>query len=277
MLTEAFTRFVVKRHEVYLAKNAGQPKPWTKDPILQQFRFCNVYRELDTVTQWIARNWRNPYVGHRNHTAAVVFARMVNWPDTLGDIGFPLRWGPDRLKSIIRARQETGQKTWSAAYIVSTCGRAMPKEEYVVDLVCAEVLRCRDFDWRSLANAHRSLSRVDGLGSFMAAQVVADLKNTPGHPLNRAPDWYEWCAPGPGSLRGLNRLLGNGAVRTALPPDPFRAHVRKLAEATNAVIEPLGWAPLCAQDVQNCLCEFDKYERVRLLEGKPRQQYPGRA
>lgn len=32
---------------------------------------------------------------------------------------------------------------------------------------------------------------------------------------------------------------------------------------------------LCAQDIQNCLCEFDKYERVRLGEGAPKQRYPG--
>jgi hypothetical protein len=30
-----------------------------------------------------------------------------------------------------------------------------------------------------------------------------------------------------------------------------------------------------AQDLQNCLCEFDKYERVRLGEGRPRSNYPG--
>ena len=30
-----------------------------------------------------------------------------------------------------------------------------------------------------------------------------------------------------------------------------------------------------AQDLQNCLCEFDKYERVRLNEGRPRSNYPG--
>ena len=30
-----------------------------------------------------------------------------------------------------------------------------------------------------------------------------------------------------------------------------------------------------AQDLQNCLCEFDKYERERLGEGHPKQRYPG--
>ena len=33
--------------------------------------------------------------------------------------------------------------------------------------------------------------------------------------------------------------------------------------------------PLHAQDVENCLCEFDKYERTRLGEGRPRSLYAG--
>mgnify|MGYP003335523726 CR=1 FL=1 len=30
---------------------------------------------------------------------------------------------------------------------------------------------------------------------------------------------------------------------------------------------------LCLQDTQNVLCEFDKYERARLGQGRPKQRY----
>jgi hypothetical protein len=30
---------------------------------------------------------------------------------------------------------------------------------------------------------------------------------------------------------------------------------------------------LCGQDLQNCLCEMDKFERVRLGEGKPKRRF----
>jgi hypothetical protein len=36
---------------------------------------------------------------------------------------------------------------------------------------------------------------------------------------------------------------------------------------------PRNLKDLHAQDIQNCLCEFDKYERVRLGEGTPKQLY----
>ncbi len=55
-----FMEFVYERHLIYVRRRDGMPKPWTDDAILQNYRFCNVYRELDTVTQWIAKNWRAP-------------------------------------------------------------------------------------------------------------------------------------------------------------------------------------------------------------------------
>jgi hypothetical protein len=42
--------FVRERHNIYLRRKAGKPKPWTEDPILQRNYFCNVYRELDKTT-----------------------------------------------------------------------------------------------------------------------------------------------------------------------------------------------------------------------------------
>ena len=48
---DAFWYWINERHQIYLRKQAD-PKgwPWTSDPILQEYRFCNVFRELDTVT-----------------------------------------------------------------------------------------------------------------------------------------------------------------------------------------------------------------------------------
>lgn len=40
-------KFASERHLIYKRREAGQPKPWTKDKILRTFRFTNMYRELD--------------------------------------------------------------------------------------------------------------------------------------------------------------------------------------------------------------------------------------
>ena len=111
-----------------------------------------------------------------------------------------------------------------------------------------------------------------GMGSFLAAQVICDLKYV--EPLRSADDWRTWAASGKGSLRGLNRVMGHDKGRSWTEHEWFRR-----LHALHAEIGPLVRAskmpPIHAQDLQNCLCEFDKYERTRLGEGKPRCRYAG--
>jgi hypothetical protein len=96
-----------------------------------------------------------------------------------------------------------GQK-WGNAYTISTCGKKMGKEDYVFGHVLPQVVAAALRRRLGLLghSAHTALTEVDGLGSFLGAQVLADLKNTKGHELSYALDWWDWSAPGPGSCVG---------------------------------------------------------------------------
>jgi hypothetical protein len=234
-------------------------------------RYCNIRREDDKVTKWIKDNWRDQNVDHPNLTAAMVLARMVNWPDTLEEIGFPDEWDRDHITKVIRTRAVLSLKTWSSAYMITTCGKRMAKEDYVLD-VCDTALRfIRPFeDGTSLESAHTTLSSVSGLGSFLAGQVVADLKNIPGHPLASAPDWWTWCSPGPGSRKGLNEFF-NDPPEKAISDYAFDEKVKICYDATAPEVEPFV-ERLHMQDFQNCLCEFSKFMRVK-RGGRARNRY----
>ena len=119
-------------------------------------------------------------------------------------------------------------------------------------------LRPRDDD--SLQSFYGRLKEMDGLGSFMAAQIVADMKYVA--PLLNARDWMTFVAPGPGSKRGLNRVLGRPVDAPWRDDDTWRAAFRHLRERIKPELEPIGLGDLHAQDLQNCLCEVDKYERA---------------
>ena len=58
---ERLFAFAHERYMIYVRKQEGKKPPWTEDPILRDFRFCNIYREDDKVTVWIRENWRNPH------------------------------------------------------------------------------------------------------------------------------------------------------------------------------------------------------------------------
>lgn len=250
--------------------------PYSVDPNMAGVRYCNVHREDDKVTRWVRDNWRNPNADSPLLTLGMVAARMINWPDTLEQVKFP--WPGDKAtgfqdwsghaKAVIRERQRDGLKAWTSAYTISTCGRSMKKEDYVFDHVLAAVAAVPwSYESCTLKFAHQKLMQIDGLGSFLAAQVIADLKNTPGHPLASASDFWTWSAPGPGSLRGLEAYFG-----LKVTPGQYRGYIRDAYEETMPfVYYYVGHIHM--QDFQNCLCEFSKYMRVKEGDGRVRNKY----
>jgi hypothetical protein len=280
MRVEELMAFIKERHAIWKRRADGKPKPWTKDPILQSYRFCNVLRELDTVTQWVGEVWRQPRVTEKDLWFGMVVARLVNWPETLQEVGWPLPWRPNKFVDAMHKRRARGEKVFGGAYIVSTNGRAMDKAEYLAGHVLNPLwearARIRPRAGDTLESFHQRLMAFDGMGSFMAAQVVADLKYGCPH-LVKAADWHTWASSGPGSRRGLNRVVGRDKDAPWREGD-WRKALGELQELVNSPKHFRGTglpSHLHAQDLQNCLCEFDKYERTRLGEGKPRSSYPG--
>ncbi len=271
--------FIVARHSIWQARWDGKPKPWSSDPILTRYRFCNVYRELDTVTKWIAFYWR----ADRGPSTpdlwfAMAVARWVNWPDTLAQIGFPVPWRPKKFIDVINKRRNRGEKVWTGAYMIGTQGNAKDKPLFIAENVLQPLwdnrhkLRPRDGD--TLASFANRIIAVKNQGSFMVGQIVADLKYEDPI-LKVAPDWATWAVSGPGSRRGLNRVMGRD-LNVGWNEKFFLEVLLALREEVNEQLPP--WMEkLHAQDLQNCLCEFDKYERVRLGQGKPRSLYAGTA
>ena len=270
---ETLEYWVRERESIRQKRVEGRPKPWTEDPILQSYRFCNVHREDDAVTVWIKDNVRQhqhkPEFPHFS-----IITRQLNLPSSINAIlkeGWPYEpyvFKKAEVKKILHDIKDRGGNVFNAAYIVSTNGVAMDKIEYLamnwVDHYKA-TMEWHWFDLRTLADAHLHLVQLDGISNFMAGQIIADLKHTGW--LNKASDWWTWCTPGPGSMRGLSRIMGyltNRKYRS----DEF---IRILLQLRDEAKIP----EMCLQDLQNCLCEVDKYMRAQ-DGGKPKQHYPGR-
>ncbi len=265
--TVDLAHWINERESIRLRREAGMAPPWTADPDMATVRYCNVRREDDKVTRWIRNNL--VYSGPSVPVWVVVLARMVNRIKTLELIEpYVARDDLDAVKKALKIFRDPGP-IWGNAYTISTCGKSMDKVDYVVDWVVAEVAQ-RDFSGICTLDAmYKKLMTVDGLGSFLAAQVVADLKNTPRHPLATAPDWHTFAAPGPGSLRGLVAYFGHPVT-----PSNFAASLSLVAQQVKPLVAGYIGA-IHAQDMQNCMCEFSKYIRVR-EGGKARNNYDAR-
>lgn len=266
--------WIKERESVRIKKEAGEPKPWTTDPIIRDYKFCNVRRNDDRVSRWIHDHWLHPYADHSNITFAMCVARIFNWPDTLElieDLVFHEVWQPEEMRKRLKEYRNRGNKVFTGAYTVSTCGRAMDKIDYAIDLVFTPLRKTitNPDESKTLEEAWSDLCQYQGFSSFMAGQVIADLKYI--EPLKSAPDWNTFAPLGPGSIRGLNRLYGRQLGYNLKQ----QQGTQELLEIQSIIKQELA-LDIALHDVQNVGCEFDKYMRLKYDGGKVRSKYPGR-
>lgn len=270
---EALRDWIVAREKIRRAKVLGPP-PWTDDPILRDYRFCNVRRSDDRVTRWIHRHWGQHVDWTQDSWFAFCVARYLNKIETLETISYPVPFEPVLLETTLREIRED-RPVFGAAYMITTAGQKREKIEHVVHHVLQPLwdarCRLRPGPFNTLRSWHMLLGQFGGMGSFMAAQVVADLKFFDPH-LSHAADRDTFAASGPGSRRGLNRVLGRDKSSSWTEEDWF-VWLGRVRAKLNPLLRRHRIDPLDAQDTQNCLCEFDKYERARLGEGRPKQNY----
>ena len=308
--------FMKARHDIYLDRKAGKPGPWTADPVLRDGRFCNIFRELDTVTIWIDQNIRQPYADHPHLWFMLAIARYINWPDTLRylmDEAEPGTWPdeegfePAKLTKALEDYAAAGNKVYTGAYMIraesdpSKEWYSWTKHRYIAEIVLGRLWEDREKWARDLEPAKSGLPKVPrvptlesvwakfqhpryiGWGPFMAYEVVTDLRHT--RYLRNATDIYTWANAGPGAIRGLNRLYGRN-LEAKPRPEQTNAEMLQLMSELNVYDEPgfnATFGEPCdvnprfeMRDIEHTLCEFDKIERVRRGEGKMRSKYDWR-
>lgn len=195
MRTKAIFNWIKERHAVYTRRQEGLPKPWSKDPIFQSYRFCNVYRELDTVTQWIATNWRQPNTNDPDVWFAMAVARLVNWPPTLAKLGYPVPWKPGNFVRVIDALVADHQKAFTGVYMIPAGPQKMSKAFYLTEGILTPMWESRGYAYThttSLAAFHKYLTGFNGIGDFLAGQIICDTKYT--RLMDTSLDWWTWVS-----------------------------------------------------------------------------------
>jgi hypothetical protein len=270
---EEFIHFINERHSIKLRKESRAPRPWTKDPILAKYFFCNVNREDDMVTRWLATHWRKPHAEDRDlWFALTVFRRGFNNPRVGESLAYPVPWNPDDyVRSYTRFRRKELPFLRPAYMLPGPTGKKGPLGELHAKYIFNPLWENRNYvrprTGEQLASFYARLNEQHCCGGFYAAQVVADLKYVQ---LKDADDWWTFVVSGPGSRRGLNRLIGRDKNARWTERAWLKAF-RKLEE----IVAPSLPKRFHSQDLQNCLCEWDKRERVRLNEkGRVRQYQP---
>lgn len=286
---KSFWHYLNERHRIYLRRSAGAPLPWTSDPIFQQYKFTNVFRELDRTTIWVRENIRKPLAGELE---LLLFntALFRQTGASEGWQGIVRKFSPSKHAAKYVAAQHAGVKVFTGAYMVTGQFPGAKGNNKVVSLfehALLPVWKARRrlvevcLDTNSLQAFVAELGCFVGWrgNNFMAYEVACDLLHT--QLLGNACDQFTWANPGPGAQRGLSRIFGGeiNMLRGARSREREQsiAEMRQLLAQTPKKLGKHfdGAFPIDMRVIENALCETDKYERTRLGQGRPRSRYAG--
>ena len=267
-----FWYWINERHSIWIKRKNGFSKPWSNDWILQQYKFTNVFRQLDVGTIWL-----NELLKGTNSPELTLFTccwyRMFNWYQH-AEYFFHQGYVPsyNKLETYLCHCENMGDKIFTSAHM--TCGmpgiskldahlesvEAIWKDRKALVGMCEAGLMQAIFI---------RLQEYRCIGKFISYEIVCDLRFTD---VLLSTDKFTWANVGPGAKRGLKRLGLPTTIeamvelrriaKTALAP-----HVRSHFRGTKPPFE--------LREIEHSLCEFDKYERVRTGVGTPRQRYDG--
>ena len=272
-ILDIYWSYAAERQAIFERRLAGISSPWTSDPILATYKFCNVFRATDRVSQYLIRSvaYRDGECDEDRIFQIVAF-RIFSWPDTwerlIRSLGHPPRIADLSSGAFERALDEhhaTGEKIFTGAFILCATdvfGRGTKHRNYaallhhmfVEDDVARRILHAT-----SLRAVFDELHAYPLLGIFMAYQLAIDLNYSSLLSFSE----NDFTCAGPGALRGIRKVYAS--VGDATPEEVIHAMVEGQDEAFRSrglTFHGLFGRPLHAIDCQGLFCEVDKYCRV---------------
>jgi hypothetical protein len=268
---DSYWRFAAERLKIYYKKITDPVGPWTKDPILREYRFTNTYRAADRVSQYLIREVQ--YREDRSQSPDEVFFRTLlfkifNKIDTWEAIEKKLggiAWQSANFDTIARELDgmlANGQRIYSAAYIMPSPAFGHERKHSnhlgMLSKMMSDGLPSRLARATSLQNAYEMLRGYSGLGPFLAFQYAVDLNYSTL--LNF--DESDFVVAGPGAIDGIAKCFENIGHT---PCTIIHAMVERQYDEFDRLgldFKGLYGRALQPIDCQNLFCEISKYARV---------------
>ena len=264
--------FAYERQNIFWKKINGEEKPWTKDKILQEYKFCNSYRVNDRVSQYLLRNviYNGKKYSNEDMIFRIVLFKMFNKESTwelllsqFDDITLET-FDVEKYSLVLKNSLEKGVKIYNDAYI--SCANkafgydrkhdnhlALINKMFKEDKIQNKIVACS-----SMESAFNIIRSYPLIGNFLAYQLVTDIN------YSNIVDWkeFEFTISGPGSIRGINKCFidkGNMSYEDIIRY--MYEHQDEEFKRLNLNFKRIGNRPLQLIDCQNIFCELDKYCR----------------
>jgi hypothetical protein len=272
---DTYWRFAAMRQEVFFNKLKNVRPPWTSDPILNTYKFCNAYRVSDRVSQYLIKNVIYDENKSQNEEEVLfrillfkIFNKIETWEyleSKIGDYITLSNFNLEGYSNILQEAMNIGYVIYTSAYMSCASKEfgydkkhqnhlALIDKMVVKDRVINRIVKAK-----SLEEIFHILESYPLLGKFMAYQLATDINYS--EVINF--DDNSFTIAGPGAERGINKCFIDTKGKS------YADVIYWMTENQENEFQRLGlnfkslWGrPLQAIDCQNLFCETDKYCRA---------------
>ena len=295
--------FIKRRYSIHLKKDVmHKPAPWTKDPVLQEFRFTNIRREHDRESKWLIQHIsENPDLAYDDKLLNSILFRLFNKHETSELIGMPIHfskyknWDPEKYRHLFEDALEDDPHRvfFTGAFNTGGLKRALkwylPEDTpnnsmemrvmYFVKYLLGSSMLEDIKNAKTQKDVFKTLSSCMGIGSFLGYQMFVDMTYIEEFPFSE----NEFTIAGPGCRWGLDYLFDD---KDGMSYEECIFWVRDNLERLFHEVLGKEWdcqkvfADLPEEDrcfnvmsLENCFCELSKYIRAKTGAGRPRKKY----
>jgi hypothetical protein len=272
---DTYWRFAAMRQEVFFNKLKNVRPPWTSDPILNTYKFCNAYRVSDRVSQYLIKNVIYDENKSQNEEEVLfrillfkIFNKIETWEyleSKIGDYITLSNFDLEGYSNILQEAMNIGYVIYTSAYMSCASKEfgydkkhqnhlALIDKMVVKDRVINRIVKAK-----SLEEIFHILESYPLLGKFMAYQLATDINYS--EVINF--DENSFTIAGPGAERGIDKCFIDTKGKS------YADIIYWMTENQENQFQRLGlnfkslWGrPLQAIDCQNLFCETDKYCRA---------------
>lgn len=267
-----YWEFISKRQDIFFKRLNCENYPWSDDDILNSYKFTNVYRVTDRVSQFLIRNVI--YNGSQEPNELFfriilfkIFNRISTWEfleKELGSISLK-NYSFQNYDKLLLELLDNKEPIYSPAYIMASGKSVFGKQRkhqnhlLLIEKMINDKLPYILQKSKSMKDAYELLLSYPTIGEFLAYQYTIDLNYS--NLINFSE--MEFVKAGPGAKDGIAKCF------TGLGEYNYEDIIRMMSDNQELEFERLGiefknlgGRKLQLIDCQNVFCEVDKYSRM---------------
>lgn len=261
--------FVLERMKIWEKKYRGKKPPYTKDEILKNYRFCNIYRELDRQTIEIHKDLKSLENNFSLWLLNLAFHRFICKPETVKKVG-KLSFDKPNNQAVYKRLLKLPKPKYGAAYVFPIS--IIQKSEYstrekffcfYLPKIIPEIAqKIESFEDVTVNDALETILPIFGFNfRFHWAEILIDVAYQFPNYINLFKNFHV----GPGAIPTLQNLSD-----TLDPTETTDKLVNIELESFPYLM--YGGKPvyLSAENWEGIACEFRKY--TNLMQGRGRKR-----